>query len=118
MGRGFFYCPTAEGLQEITTPCVAEHLAQVAHPCSMSPYLDRLGVSPHHALPIALPDKVHFPPCPRRGDAQLHLEPARLPPGREQAATSAHPKTFSGGNPHSLRASMEKAERGQHASSM
>lgn len=66
-----------------------------ALPCSVSLYLHRLGISPHQALPIALPDEVHLPPCPRLGDAQLHLKPARLPPGREQAATSAHRGTFS-----------------------
>lgn len=74
----------------------------------MPPYLDRLGISPHHALAIALPDKVHFPPCPYRWDAQLHLKPACLPPGREQAATSALREICSQGKPHFLRASKEK----------
>lgn len=59
-----------------------------AWPCSAPPYLHGLAVPPHHAFPIALPDEVHLSPCPFRGDAQLHLEPAGLPPGNRARSPS------------------------------
>lgn len=82
-----------------------------SQPCSAPPHLHGLAISPHHAFPIALPDEVHLLPCPLRGDAQLHLEPAGLPPGREHAAASPRCGERPRGEPLVLRRSTAGTRR-------